>query len=134
MGYGDLRQVDRYWETLPDARHFLTNSYGNDGQADNTGVYIVPPHCYFMMGDNRDNSADSRFDPAVPSDFTGTSCPWDSALDQYVQGEGVGFVPEENLEGRARLILLSWKPGASLFKPWTWFLDARPSRFFNVLQ
>lgn len=134
MGYGDLRPVARYWETLPNGRHYLTNSYGNDGPADNTGVYVVPPHCYFMMGDNRDNSADSRFEPDIPPDFTGATCPWDSSLDQYVQGDGVGFVPEENLEGRARLILLSWKPEAALIKPWTWFLDARPSRFFTILQ
>jgi signal peptidase I len=123
MGYGELKPVARYAETLPDARHFLTNSYGNDGQADNTGVYVVPPHCYFMMGDNRDNSADSRFDPAIPPDFSGATCPWDSSLDQYVNGEGVGFVPEENLVGRARL-----------FKPWTWFTDLRLDRFLKVLK
>jgi signal peptidase I len=134
MGYGDLRTVGRYYETLPNGRRFLTNSYGNDGQADNTGVYVVPPHCYFMMGDNRDNSADSRFDPGVPPDFQGATCPWNASVDQYVNGEGVGFVPEENLVGRARLILLSWKPGASLIKPWTWITEARPSRFFNVLK
>jgi signal peptidase I len=134
MGYGDMRQVARYYETLPNGRHFLTNSYGNDGQADNTGVYTVPAHCYFMMGDNRDNSADSRFDPTIPPGFSGATCPWDASLDQFVNGEGVGFVPEENLVGRARIILLSWKPGASLIKPWTWITDARPSRFFNVLK
>jgi len=43
-------------------------------------------------------------------------------------------VPEQNLEGRAQLILLSWNRNASLFKPWTWFLDAKPSRFFHVLK
>ena len=134
MGYGELKTVDRYTETLPSGRRFLTNSYGNDGQVDNTGVYVIPPHCYFMMGDNRDNSADSRFDPVIPPDSANATCPWDSSLDQFVNGEGVGFVPEENLVGRARLILLSWKPGASLFKPWTWVTEARPDRFAKVLQ
>ena len=134
MGYGELKTVDRYVETLPGGRHFLTNSYGNDGQVDNTGVYVVPPHCYFMMGDNRDNSADSRFDPGIPPDSTSATCPWDSSVDQFVNGEGVGFVPEENLVGRARVILLSWKPGASLFKPWTWVTDLRADRFLKVLQ
>jgi len=134
MGYGDLKPVARYTETLPNGRRFLTNSYGNDGQVDNTGVYVVPPNCYFMMGDNRDHSADSRFDPAIPPDTTSATCPWDSSLDQFVSGEGVGFVPAENLVGRARLILLSWKLGASLFKPWTWVTDVRPDRLLKVLQ
>jgi signal peptidase I len=134
MGYGELRPVSRYTEVFPNGRKFLTNSYGADGQADNTGVYVVPPHCYFMMGDNRDDSADSRFDPGLAPNSPNATCPWDSSLDQYVNGVGVGFVPEENLVGRARLILLSWKPGASLFKPWTWFTDAQPDRFFKVLK
>jgi signal peptidase I len=134
MGYGELRPVSRYTEAFPNGRKFLTNSYGADGQADNTGVYVVPQHCYFMMGDNRDDSADSRFDPGLSPNSPNASCPWDSSLDQYVNGVGVGFVPEENLVGRARLILLSWKPGASLFKPWTWFTDAQPDRFFKVLK
>jgi signal peptidase I len=133
MGGGQIRPVARYTEILPNGRAYLTNSYGNDGEADNTGVYVVPPHCYFMMGDNRDNSADSRFDPAIPPNFDGATCPWDSSLDQYVTGEGVGFVPEENLVGRARLILISWKPGASLLAPWTWF-NVRTDRFVKVLH
>ena len=49
-------------ETNPEGRSYLTQVHGANGPADNTGVYVVPPHCYFMMGDNRDNSADSRFD------------------------------------------------------------------------
>jgi signal peptidase I len=73
----------------------------------------VPAGEYLMMGDNRDNSSDSRVNPAIG---------------------GVGFVPAENLVGKAQIILLSWKPEASIFKPWTWVLDARPSRFFKVLK
>ena len=69
-----------------------------------------------MMGDNRDDSADSR----VPK----------------LSG-GVEFVPEENLVDKAQIILFSWyagEDGASLFKPWTWFTKARPSRFFHPLH
>jgi signal peptidase I len=136
MGAGVTTPVQRSWETLPNGRTFLTNSYGPDNPADNTGVYVVPPHCYFMMGDNRDNSLDSRFDPAMPSTMTGSStCAWDPSVDRFVPNDaGVGFVPEEDLVGRARLILLSWRPGASLFKPWTWVLNFRLSRSFHVLQ
>ena len=47
---------------------------------------------------------------------------------------GVGFVPAENLEGKADLILFSWRQGASLFKPWTWFLNARWDRFLHPLR
>ena len=81
------------------------------GDVDNTGVYVVPQGQYFFMGDNRDNSQDSRFPEAV----------------------GVGYVPFENLVGKADLVLLSWNDKASLFKPWTWFVDARPSRFFKLV-
>ena len=75
-------------------------------------MFVVPEGNYFFMGDNRDNSLDSRF---------------------AKENDGVGFVPAENLEGKAQIILLSWHKGASLFKPWTWVLDARPSRFFHYL-
>jgi signal peptidase I len=111
-GYGFLRDVFRYKETIG-GKSFMTNDFGTGEELDNTDVYVVPEHMYFMMGDNRDNSSDSRVPPS--------------------QG-GVGFVPAENLEGKAQIILLSWKPGASIFKPWTWVLDARPSRFFHLLQ
>ena len=131
-------------ETNPEGRPYLTQMLAEGGQADNTGVYLVPPHCYFMMGDNRDNSADSRFDPGVaPDDPKLGGCGWDSRLDAYVGGgSGVGFVPEENLVGRARIIMLSWNTGvdewhntgAALFKPWTWLTDLRPSRFLKVLE
>jgi signal peptidase I len=126
--------IDR--ETNPEGRKYLVQDHGPNEAADNTGVYIVPPHCYFMMGDNRDNSADSRFDPGLaPEDPKLGGCGWDSRLDAALNYEtGVGFVPEENLVGRARIILLSWNDKAALFKPWTWIMDLRPSRFLRVLK
>ena len=116
-GMGDLPSgygpVQRDMETAANGRQYIVQQAGNDGAADNTGVYVVPPRCYFMMGDNRDNSLDSRFDPAMPPDAAGSAtCGWDAALDQYLPPEsGVGFVPEEDLVGKAVLVLFSWSPG-----------------------
>jgi signal peptidase I len=110
-------------ETNPEGRRYLTQIHGvGQEPADNTGVYVVPPHCYFMMGDNRENSLDSRFDSGLaPDDPKLGGCGWDSRLDSYLPPEpGVGFVPEENLVGRAELVLLSWKKTAAWYKPWTW--------------
>ena len=107
--------IARYQERLESGRTYNTQDAGPDNELDNTEVFIVPEGHYFMMGDNRDNSLDSR---VPPSSYQG----------------GVGFVPAENLVGKAQIILLSWKPEASIFKPWTWVLDARPSRFFKVLK
>ncbi|HEX4711571.1 signal peptidase I [Phenylobacterium sp.] len=112
-GYGFMHDVTRYRETLPGGKSYVTNDFGPNGDLDNTDVYVVPEHHYFMMGDNRDNSSDSRVSP---------------------EAGGVGYVPAENLEGKAQIILLSWKAGASIFKPWTWVLNAQPSRFFHLLQ
>ena len=111
-GSGLMRPVARVEETLPGGRRYMTNDVGVDGDRDDTPEVIVPPGHYFFIGDNRDNSADSR----LPTEI------------------GVGLVPEENLVGKARLVLLSWSPGASLFKPWTWVLNLRPSRFGKVLH
>jgi signal peptidase I len=109
----------------------------------------VPPHCYFMMGDNRDDSLDSRFDPQlVDGDPKLGGCGLNNGLTS--DNPGVGFVPEENLVGKAQIVLMSWNTGpdpedesfssgkaskgASIFLPWTWFTDARPSRFFHLLK
>ena len=111
-GFG-FTQVTRYQETLPGGKTYMTNDFGPDGDLDNTTEFLVPEGHYFMMGDNRDNSSDSRVSP---------------------EAGGVGFVPAENLEGKAQIILLSWSKGASIFKPWTWVLNLQPHRFFNLLQ
>jgi signal peptidase I len=109
--YG-VRPVERFRETMPSGKTYITYDFGSGGDVDDTAEYVVPAGHYFMLGDNRDNSMDSRF----PSEI------------------GVGFVPAENLVGKAEIILLSWYPEASLFKPWTWVTKARPSRFVNVLH
>jgi len=110
--FGIPRPVDRFRETLPNGKSYVTYDLGPDGEVDNTGVFVVPEGNYFMMGDSRDNSVDSRY----PADF------------------GVGFVPFENLVGKAEMIVFSWNPEASLFQPWTWFTEVRPSRFFTPLK
>ena len=100
-------------ETLPGGKSFITQDFGPGNQADDTPVFEVPEGFYFMMGDNRDNSVDSRFG---------------------VSENGVGLVPAENLIGKAEIILFSWKPGASLWNPVSWFTKVNPGRFFTVLD
>ena len=108
---GFPQSAEIFRETNPEGRSYTTYDLGPVA-ADDTDVFVVPAKHYFFMGDNRDNSLDSRFP----------------------KSEGVGYVPEENLVGKAEIILLSWNDKASIFKPWTWFLDARPSRFFHLLK
>jgi len=105
------KAAEAYRETSADGRTYTTYDTGYQ-MADDFEEVIVPEGRYFFMGDNRDNSLDSRFPTA--------------------RG-GVGFVRDEHLIGRARFIMLSWD-GASIFKPWTWFTRAVPDRFFQGIE
>lgn len=105
------RMVSEVRETLPEGKSFMTQDFGPGNDLDDTPVYEVPAGHYFMMGDNRDNSIDSRVE----------------------QSSGVGMVPAENLVGKAQIILFSWEPGSSLWNPASWF-NVRLNRFFNVLH
>lgn len=75
---------------------------------DDTQPVLVPEGMLFLMGDNRDNSMDSRF-PAVPN-------------------EGIGLVPQANLVGRATILMWSTNGGVVWYKPWTWITATRWSR------
>ena len=132
---GDAEPATLVKETNPEGRKYLTQLHEQNREAINTGVYVVPPHCYFMMGDNRDNSADSRFDPGLsPTDPKLGGCGWNASLDAALNYEvGVGFVPEENLVGRAQIVMLSWHLGSELLKPWTW-LNFRLDRFLRPIR
>jgi signal peptidase I len=139
---GTAEPVTWIRETNPEGRSYTIQDHGRGYAADDTGVYVVPQHCYFTLGDNRDNSADSRFDPGLPpGDPRLGGCGWDVKNDAQLSDIGVGFVPARNMVGRASLILASWDTGlmegdgggASVFKPWTWFTKARTERFFRGL-
>ena len=97
----------QYIETLPNGvrHHILEES--DRGGLDNTQAYKVPDGHYFMMGDNRDNSQDSRVLSAV------------------------GFVPAENLIGRADILFFSTNGSARLWEPWKWWGATRFERIFD---
>lgn len=119
---GTLTFVARYIETLPEGKTHLVLDTNPQGPADNTGDYKVPAGHYFFMGDNRDNSTDSRYDHKegflpLPSDNL-----------------GVGFVPAENLVGRAEIIAVSADPTIPVVHFAKWLEHVRFSRFFTSLR
>jgi signal peptidase I len=99
-----------YRETLPGGVSYTVLDQVDSAQGDDFPAAIVPAGHLFLMGDNRDDSADSRF-----------------ALDD----NGVGMVPQENLVGRALVTFWSTDGGASYWKPWTWFTSLRGDRIGN---
>ena len=102
----------RFRETLPNGVSYLTLDRDANGLEDNTQVFEVPPNSYFMMGDNRDNSTDSRVPPA---------------------SGGVGYVPFDNLVGRAEVIFFSVQEGEPAWQIWNWPQTVRWDRLFKVL-
>jgi len=107
VGGREIRAA-RFRETLPNGVSYEVIDYEQSGLFDNTGVYTVPPNHYFMMGDNRDNSTDSR-------------APF------------VGYVPFENFVGRAEIMFFSIREGTPVWQIWKWPTAVRWDRILDVL-
>ena len=100
---GNFVRLMAYRESLPNGKTYTTFDRQPDNLLDDTPIYRVPAGNYFFMGDDRDNSDDSR--------------------------QNVGYVPYERLVGKAEIVFASWEPQTALTKPWTLFTGFRPSRF-----
>ena len=98
-----------YTEFLPQGPEHIIRKLSDDQQLDNTEVFSVPPHHYFFMGDNRNNSQDSRT-------------------------TNVGFVPEENLVGRAELLFFSIDENVHFWEFWKWPWAVRWSRLLSRIN
>ena len=105
---GEPHHVPQYRETLPGGKSYLVLDRDPEGPVDNTDIYTVPAGHYFMMGDNRDNSDDSR--------------------------EAVGYVPAENIEGKALFRFFSTDGSAQLWEVWKWPFAVRYSRLFTLIR
>ncbi len=106
-GAGGVCEKQRFLETLPNGTQHAILNIGDERQ-DNTGVFTIPAGEYFFMGDNRDNSTDSRFPQSQ---------------------NGVGYVRLEDIVGRADRIMFS-SAGRSMLAFWTW----RSDRYFKAVN
>ena len=107
---GRTTSVRRWRETLPNGVSYSTLDMVENAFYDNTSVYHVPPGNFFMMGDNRDNSTDSR------------------VLAQ------VGYVPFQNIIGRAEIVFFSIGEGERALFVWRWPWTVRWSRLFTIVR
>lgn len=103
----EVCRYPRYVETLPGGKSYEVLDMGIVPQ-DDTEPFLVPDGHMFLMGDNRDNSLDSRFSAA--------------------EGAGIGFVPQDNLVGKPHIMMFSTDGSAEWLKPWTWFTATRWDR------
>jgi signal peptidase I len=110
---GSLAPAARFIETLPGQRKHLIFKLTPYNPLDNMAEITVPPGHLFVMGDNRDNSADSR----VP-----------------LREGGVGLLPVDNLVGRVDGIVGSWDLGIKSRPLWTWPSGLRLARFFSAVK
>ena len=109
-GDGPPVEAMRFTETLPDGVKHTILKFGFDEPLDNTPVYKVPPGDVFAMGDNRDDSEDSRVMSAV------------------------GFIPMANLVGRADLIFFSVRNTYPWWEFWYWPFEIRWDRLLTVIH
>jgi signal peptidase I len=109
-GNGVIIPLAQYIETLPNGVQHRIIEMSDNGPLDNTQEYVVPSGDYFMMGDNRDNSQDSRVLSAV------------------------GYVPAENLIGKAQFIFFSTNGSARLWEIWKWPFAIRYGRLLHGVQ
>ncbi len=110
---GALTPAKKFIETLPGGRKHLIYKMFSNGALDNLPAVTVPPGNLFVMGDNRDDSADSR----VP-----------------VREGGVGMLPVQNLVGRVDALVGSWDLAVRHQPIWDWASGLRPSRFFTAVR
>mgnify|MGYP001156857461 CR=1 FL=1 len=118
--FGQVRRVAQYVQTLPnEKKHLIIEEQGDFGPLDDTQEFVVPEGYYFAMGDNRDNSLDSRAISITPNGR---------------KIMPVGFVPFENLVGRAEFLFFSTDGSARLWEIWKWPFAIRYGRLFNSIE